>query len=173
MSRVPLHALIWSKEQSLYELYTQGQLKLRFQPTEEAAWLAWLREATSFAFHSPSGSLNVYREQRTPGGGYWYAYHTSRDRTRKRYLGRAKNLSLAHLEETARALSHAQLPVQAHDQGMTLLSGSLAPPPLPASLVEREPLLIRLDAALAYPLTLVSAAAGWGKTTLLSTWARQ
>jgi LuxR family transcriptional regulator, maltose regulon positive regulatory protein len=29
MSRLPLHALIWSREQSLYELYTQGQLEQR------------------------------------------------------------------------------------------------------------------------------------------------
>ncbi len=169
MSRVPLHALIWSKEQRLYELYTQGQLKLRFQPADEAAWLAWLREATSFAFHGPSGSLNAYREARPRGGAYWYAYHTKEGRTRKRYLGRTENLSLAHLEDMARALSREQPPAQ----GMTLLSSSLAPPPLPAWLVERESLLIRLDAALAHPLTLVSAAAGWGKTTLLSAWAHR
>ena len=42
MSRAPLHALIWSEEQRLYELYTRGQLKHRFRPAEEAAWLAWL-----------------------------------------------------------------------------------------------------------------------------------
>jgi len=53
MPRVPLHALTWSREQNLYELYTQGQLQQRFRPAEEAAWLAWLREVSSFAFHSP------------------------------------------------------------------------------------------------------------------------
>ena len=42
MPRVPLHALTWSREQNLYELYTQGQLQQRFRPAEEAAWLAWL-----------------------------------------------------------------------------------------------------------------------------------
>ncbi len=166
MSRAPLHALTWSAEQSLYELYTQGQLEQRFRSAEEAAWLAWLRGVSSFAFHGSSGSLNVYREQRPRGGTYWYAYHTSGGRTRKRYLGRMEHLSLTQLEETARVLS----PAQALDQGITLLSGSLAPPPLPASLLERESLLIRLDAALTHPLTLVSAAAGWGKTTLLSAW---
>src|SRR6266496_4017969 len=40
MSRAPLHALTWSAEQSLYELYTQGQLEQRFRSAEEAAWLA-------------------------------------------------------------------------------------------------------------------------------------
>jgi LuxR family transcriptional regulator, maltose regulon positive regulatory protein len=96
MSRAPLHALIWSREQSLYELYTQGQLEQRFRPADEAAWLTWLGAATSFAFHGEASSLNVYQEARPRGGAYWYAYHTSHGRTRKRYLGRTENLSLAH-----------------------------------------------------------------------------
>jgi ATP/maltotriose-dependent transcriptional regulator MalT len=164
MGRAPLHALIWSKEQHLYELYTQGRLKLRFQPAEEAAWLAWLGKG---------GSLNVYLEKRPRGGAYWYAYHTKAGRTRKRYLGRTANLSLAQLEETARALLHKQQPTQALEQGMLVLSGRLAPPRLPTALVERERLLAALDGALATPLTLLSASAGWGKTTLLSAWARR
>ncbi len=171
MSRLPLHALIWSSEQSLYELYTQGQLKQRFRPAEEAAWLAWLREMSSFAFHGRGGSLNLYLEQRPRGGAYWYAYHTSRGRTRKRYLGRTETLSLAHLEETAQMLLPEQQPAQALDQGMLVLSSKLTPPRLPSALVERERLLTALDGALSTPLTLLSASAGWGKTTLLSTWA--
>jgi LuxR family maltose regulon positive regulatory protein len=171
MPRVPLHALIWSREQGLYELYTQGQLEQRFQPADEAAWLAWLREVTSFAFHSPAGSLNVYQERRPRGGAYWYAYHTSQGHTRKRYLGRTETLSLAHLEETARSLWREQQPPQALDQGMLVLSGRLAPPRLPKSLVERERLLSALDGALSTPLTLLCAPAGFGKTTLLSAWA--
>jgi ATP/maltotriose-dependent transcriptional regulator MalT len=170
MPRVPLHALTWSREQNLYELYTQGQLKLRFRPAEEAAWLAWLGSVSSFAFHSPGGSLNVYLERRPRGGVYWYAYHTSGGRTRKCYLGRTENLSLARLEETARTLLPEQKPPQALDQGMLVLSGRLAPPRLPNALVERERLLAALDGALATPLTLLSASAGWGKTTLLSAW---
>src|SRR5216683_3490489 len=173
MSRTPLHALIWSKEQRLYELHTQDRLEQRFQPTDEATWQSWLREVTSFAFHSPAGSLNVYLERRPRGGAYWYAYQTKEGRTRKRYLGRTETLSLAHLEETARSFRREQQPPQAFDQGMLVLSGRLAPPRLPAALVEREPLLSALDGALATPLTLLSAPAGFGKTTLLSAWARR
>ena len=99
-----------------------GQLKLRFRPAEEAAWLAWLREVSSFAFHGKGGSLNVYLEKRPRGGAYWYAYHTKEGRTRKRYLGQTESLSLARLEETARALSHEQQPAPATEQGMLLLS---------------------------------------------------
>jgi LuxR family transcriptional regulator, maltose regulon positive regulatory protein len=173
MSRVPLHALIWSREQCLYELYTQGRLEQCFQATDEAAWQSWLCEATSFAFHSEAGSLNVYRERRPRGGAYWYAYQTKEGRTRKRYLGRTETLSLARLEETARALVPQQQPTQALDQGMLVLVSRLAPPRVPNALVERERLLSALDGALATPLTLVSAGAGFGKTTLLSAWARR
>jgi LuxR family maltose regulon positive regulatory protein len=173
MSRAPLHALIWSQEQRLYELHTQNRLEQRFQPTDEAMWQSWLREVTSFAFHSPAGSLNVYLERRPRGGAYWYAYQTKEGRTRKRYLGRTETLSLARLEETARSLRRKPQPPQAFDQGMPVLSGRLAPPRLPTVLVEREPLLICLDGALATPLTLLSAPAGFGKTTLLSAWARR
>ena len=172
MSRAPLHALIWSKEQRLYELYTQGQIEQRFQPAEEAAWLAWLHGMSSFAFHGARGSLNVYQEQRPRGGAYWYAYQTKEGRTRKRYLGRTETLRLSRLEETAQTLLHSeQKPAQALDQGTLVLSGRLAPPRLPNALVERERLLSALDEALATPLTLLSAPAGFGKTTLLAAWA--
>jgi LuxR family maltose regulon positive regulatory protein len=173
MSRTPLHALTWSKEQRLYELHTQDRLEQRFQPTDEATWQSWLREVTSFAFHSEAGSLNVYLEHRPRGGAYWYAYQTKEGRTRKRYLGRTETLSLARLEETARSLRREQQPPQALDQGMPVLSGRLAPPRLPSVLVEREPLLSALDGTLATPLTLLSAPAGFGKTTLLAAWARR
>src|SRR5262245_56751029 len=128
MSRTPHHALIWSKEQRLYELHTQDRLEQRFQSTDEAVWQSWLREVTSFAFHSPAGSLNVYLERRPRGGAYWYAYHTSQGRTRKRYLGRTETLSLALLEETALSLWRKPQPPQALDRGMPVLSGRLTPP---------------------------------------------
>lgn len=175
MSRAPLHALIWSKEQRLYEWYTQGQFEQRFQSAEEAVWLAWLRQVSSFAFHGKGGSLNVYQEQRPRGGAYWYAYQTKAGRTRKRYLGQTESLSFSRLEETAHSLLLAPPPATTTEpeQGMILLSSRLAPPHPPNALVERERLLTALDAALSTPLTLLSASAGWGKTTLLSVWAHQ
>jgi LuxR family transcriptional regulator, maltose regulon positive regulatory protein len=169
MPRVPLHALTWSRDQGCYALYLQDRLVQQVQPGDEAAWLAWLQKISSFAFHGVSGSLNVYLEARSPGGQYWYAYHTKEGRTRKRYLGRPENLSLARLEETAREILREQKP--AMDQGMPVLSSRIAPPRLPNALVERERLLSALDEALSTKLTLVSAPAGFGKTTLLSDWA--
>ncbi|KQR11918.1 hypothetical protein ASF78_12005 [Cellulomonas sp. Leaf334] len=52
-----------------------------------------------------------------------------------------------------------------------LLAGKLVRPAAPAVLVERLRLLDLLDAAADVPVTVVAAAAGWGKSTLLSSWA--
>jgi hypothetical protein len=51
-----------------------------------------------------------------------------------------------------------------------LLTTKLAPPRVPATFVPRERLLRNLDAIFSHRLTLISASAGWGKTTLLTTW---
>ncbi len=59
------------------------------------------------------------------------------------------------------------------EPAVTLPSTKLAPPRLPTALVGRERLLADLDAAFSTPVTLLSASAGWGKTTLLSAWARR
>ena len=155
MPRVPLHALIWSPEQHLYELYTRGQLTHQFRPAEEAAWLTWLREAPSFAFHGASGSLNVYQEARPRGGSYWSAYHTSQRRTHKRYLGSSAQVTFARLEETAQALACASMPPSPSASPL-LLSSKLAPPRLPHALVERERLLVALDGAFLTSLTFLN-----------------
>jgi LuxR family maltose regulon positive regulatory protein len=179
MPRVPLHILTWSSEYHLYELYTQGQPQQRFRPGEEAAWQTWLGEATSFAFQGAAGKLNVYHEARPRGGQYWYAYHTAGTRARKRYLGQTATISFARLEEAAQILSRESAPPpsassstqRGSDQPKMLLLTKLAVPRLPNGLVERERLLAELDDALSKPLTLLTASAGWGKTTLLASWA--
>jgi LuxR family maltose regulon positive regulatory protein len=51
-----------------------------------------------------------------------------------------------------------------------LLSTKLARPRVPAALVRRERLLRQLDDVFSHRLTLLSASAGWGKTTLLASW---
>src|SRR5260221_6849708 len=187
MPRAPEHALIWSSDQELYECSRQGQVVCRFQLGDEAAWLTWLGGVTSLAFHSPRGSLNVFQEKRPRGGRYWYAYHTDRDGIRKRYLGQTAQVTLARLEATAQALASASPPPSPpptraapsdSSAGLEvkpplLLSTKLTPPRLPRSLVERPRLLAALDGALSTPLTLLSASAGWGKTTLLAAWARR
>lgn len=56
--------------------------------------------------------------------------------------------------------------------GSTLLRAKLTPPPVTRDLVVRPRLLRMLDAGLNGPLTLVVAPAGFGKTTLVSSWAQ-
>lgn len=58
----------------------------------------------------------------------------------------------------------------AENHAYPLLPSKLSTPRLPATLVTREHLLRQVDQALTHELTLISASAGFGKTTLLSSW---
>ena len=180
MPRLPHHALVWSHTLGVYELFTRGQREQCLHRNDDAAWQAWLCAATSFAFHGVSGSLNVYHEIRSRGGRYWYAYHSAAGRTRKRYLGPTTRVTLAHLEAAAASLARefaSSGPFGADPRPaaapLPVFSTSLAPPQLPHAAVERTRLHSRLDGAWSTPLTVLSAAAGWGKTTLLALWARR
>ncbi|MFG2051111.1 LuxR C-terminal-related transcriptional regulator [Micromonospora sp. NPDC048935] len=59
-----------------------------------------------------------------------------------------------------------------HPVQRPLLASRLSPAVPPEPVVARPRLLRRLDEGSAGPVTLVAAPAGWGKTTLLATWAR-
>lgn len=54
-----------------------------------------------------------------------------------------------------------------------LLRTKLRPPRLPSNLMRRESLFVRLDEGLDRKLTLLSAPAGFGKTTLIGQWLEQ
>ena len=58
-------------------------------------------------------------------------------------------------------------------QDLSLLTTKLRVPPARPELIWRPRLMERLNAGYAAKLTLVSAAAGFGKTTLLSSWAAE
>jgi len=161
------------------------------------AWFDWLDGIVSFAFHSRSGAhCTIRKETLRRGGAYWYGYRSRRGRTVKRYIGRTADLSVARLEEMADRLADATLidadavprpsgpidtgPVRAASPdpsspvaapaAMPLLASKLHPPRLPGSLVARERLLDRLDTGLSRKLTLLTAPAGFGKTTLMGQW---
>ncbi|GHO50540.1 AAA family ATPase [Ktedonospora formicarum] len=203
MPKLPAHVLLWSTEHHLYFLDTPNHPSQLIIPENEEAWRAWLMTHSSFSFQGQHGHLNVLKEFRARGTGYWYAYRTSSGRNRKRYLGTSTTLTLERLEEIAQALQESEqrpLPTPTHappsipylqsqsaekdvpfsqgEQGridtearVMMAITRLAPPRLPATLVNRERLLSILESALTRPLTILSASAGWGKTTLLSTWA--
>ncbi len=63
-------------------------------------------------------------------------------------------------------------PEPAAEDAAPLLASRLAPAPLPEPVLVRPRLLRRLDEGAGRALTLVTAPAGWGKTTLLGSWAR-
>ncbi len=134
------------------------------------------------------------------GDGYWYAYRRQGKRTAKKYAGRTADLTTARLEHMARALRCSPEQISqdlsngdvrgagdGRDWRVTDMAGQhqnnissslqaplLVPkfhlPPLHPSLVPRERLLALLDRALEHRLTLVSAPAGFGKTTLVRQW---
>src|SRR5216683_1129235 len=134
------------------------------------------------------------------GDGYWYAYRRQGKRTAKKYAGRMADLSAARLEQMARVLGYSpeqgnqdtangdareagdgrewpatDLAGQHHHSRLSsretpLLVPKFQLPPLHPSLVPRERGLSLLDRALEHRLTLVSAPAGYGKTTLVRQW---
>src|SRR6266700_3097138 len=179
MPKPATHTLLWSAQSKTYALLCPDAPPQSLVPGNEEPWLAWLTTHSSFSFQGQYGHLSVLKESRQRGSGYWYAYHTTQSRTRKRYLGRTAMVTLARLEKVAQELSSSPSPAflapeptaLALEQKGVLLSAKLSPPRLPISLVERSRLLRELDAACSHPLTLVSASAGSGKTTLLSAWA--
>src|SRR5215218_904193 len=155
-------------------------------------WFAWLDDhAThSFSFQGSSGTLTARKEHRTSGdAGYWSAYRKWGGKLRKAYLGKTESLTLEHLNEAAARLAAAAaversarldaLPggrIIARDRqtegaaGDPLLLTKLSAPVARRSLVPREPLYERLQEGLERKLILLSAPAGFGKSTVLGTW---
>lgn len=180
MPKLSAHILRWSEAHQVYELSTDGRLVERLSSENERSWLRFLETHTSFAFQGREGRLSVVKESRPRGTGYWYAYRSPGGRTVKRYLGQASNVTIAHLEEVAAALTHSTPPVQTTQERKktfsppsppaSLLLSKLLPPRLPSSLVERSRLLRQLDAALERKITLLVAPAGFGKTTVINQW---
>ncbi|GHO98928.1 hypothetical protein KSF_089760 [Reticulibacter mediterranei] len=175
------HTLIWSDENGAYCLQSPEQQPQLLTEEDEDAWFTWLATHSSFTFQGRTSRLSMLKEARSRGEGYWYAYHTLAGRTHKRYLGRNTRVTFMRLEEVAQMLRREAastvlppaLPQHHFEPPSMLPLAKFSHPYLSSSLVARERLLTRLDAALHHRLTLLSASAGWGKTTLLSGWAAQ
>ncbi|GHO46263.1 LuxR C-terminal-related transcriptional regulator [Ktedonospora formicarum] len=181
MPKLVRYILAWSPEETNYRLIERDAKQKPLLKDNEEAWFAWLHIHTSFAFHGQNGRINVLKEHRPRGEeGYWYAYQRQGKRMLKKYLGHSHNLNIQHLEEVARALTNnsptaSQSPTQSSldvplsSPGL-LLSTKLQPPQPHSSLIPRKHLLARLNGALERKLTLLSAPAGFGKTTLMGQW---
>ncbi|MFQ3684043.1 LuxR C-terminal-related transcriptional regulator [Roseiflexus sp.] len=137
-------------------------------------WYAWLNDeqTTSFVYRSASGGFTARRE-RQRNGWYWYAYRRIGGRLHKRYLGRASDLNTARLHHIDMAFAAGDQPASQRrlaDAQTLAIASRLRPPPQRPSLVARPRLLNLLDESLSVALTLMSAPAGFGKTTLLTAW---
>jgi LuxR family transcriptional regulator, maltose regulon positive regulatory protein len=200
MPKATAYALVWSPDRSRYELVERGANKSWPIHGEDADWFNWLDTHRSFSFYGRAGRLNLLKESRKSGGsGYWYAYRRQGQHIVKRYAGRSTELAVSHLEQIAVALN-TNTPLPTHGQAATqidvvpqnravtarqttapapttipslqtpLLIPKLQPPRLHGELIRRDRLLAKLDAGLPRKLTLVSAPAGFGKTTLVRQW---
>ena len=195
MPKVPTYTLAWSPTAAAYELYeTRSREALQLVP-ESPDWFTWLERVSSFAFWGKSGHYTARQETKQRGDRYWYAYLATGTHLTKKYLGKSADLTLAWLEQIAGLLgaqSQAHLPppetpTEAHtDHGAVaaqqpvftqqphllslLLATKLHVPRPRTHLVPRTHLIERLQRGAEGALTLVSAPAGFGKTTLLAQW---
>jgi LuxR family maltose regulon positive regulatory protein len=111
MPKSAQYSLDWTPEQEGY-LLTEAETGTSFLLDEAGeAWLVWLEEHRSVAFHGRSGQLNLLKEQRRNGGGYWYAYQRQASGMVKRYLGRSNQVRVERLEEIATQLAEQTQPV--------------------------------------------------------------
>src|SRR6266571_3715789 len=153
-----------------------------------AAWFAWLETASTFSFVSDVGNFTARKERASTqrGGWYWKAYRKQHGKLSSRYLGKSETVTLARLQAVAQDLAagpvsastisagEADLPPTSlrtqRDPLHCLLATKLHVPRLPAQFIRRSRLVERLQQGMERALTLVSAPAGFGKTTLVAQW---
>ena len=149
----------------------------------DAAWWHWLAGEGSTTFRYANGGASfTARRERKHRRSYWYAYKRQGSTLRKVYLGKTDDMSLDRLDSAAHALAQPQPGGDNHrasrpsrtrgESGREpLLPTKLVIPVAPPDTIARPRLNSRLERAGTRKLTLISAPAGFGKTTLLSHWA--
>lgn len=160
--------LVWSQDAQRY-LWRDTQESGIVEPE---TWKQRLSAYTSFSFQGREGQLTLLKEMRPRGNeGYWYAYRRRGKRTVKRYVGRTGDLDFDRLEQIARTLMEQPAPSKPDERPVDLLLLSKTRlPRLHSALLVRDHLLRQLDRSLEQKLTLISAPAGSGKTTLVRQW---
>jgi len=128
-------------------------------------WFAWLEDHSAFVFSGNASNFTARCELRS-GSSYWYAYRRHNGKLHKLYLGRTTDLTVTRLDDVAAQLAA----LLAEKQDNILPSTKFAPPYYTRMLVQRPRLHEKLDRAVNQRLILVSAAPGFGKTTLLAAW---
>lgn len=154
-------------------------------PVDSLAWFTWLESpgVSSFLAVVDGLSFGVRKERKQRGGLYWIAHKRVGGHLRKHYLGVSGQLTMARLREAAQHLGASGMPAPPTPPlapppappdvlpPRDLLQSKLTPPSPRRRSVARPHLLGMLDLALERPLTVVQAPAGFGKSTLLASWA--
>src|SRR6266849_4903925 len=104
MPKIAHYTLVWSPLHQAYELRVSAYSGIQDIVPESPAWLAWVSQISSFAFHGRNGSYTACKESKQRGEGYWYAYARIGGKLTKRYLGRGSSLTLPRLEQVAQEL---------------------------------------------------------------------
>src|SRR5207248_10630091 len=140
------------------------------------------------------GTFTARTSRVRSGGSYWIADGTRQGKLSRIYLGHSHALTLERLQATAQAFADDHVSGEQADVTLTQSSASrlsmhtssrnaltvdhpmasiqtkLYRPRNRSDLISRTRLLDRLSAGLSGRITLVSAPAGFGKTTLLAEW---
>lgn len=147
-------------------------------PVGSPEWYGWLSNEAhrSFAFESPQGKFTARKERKQYGGWYWVAYRQAEGILHKAYVGKPEDLSPDRLLAVAATLTGRTQHGIARQQDrrraadVPLLATKLVIPPPHPRILLRPRLIERLQEGSSRKLTLLSAPAGFGKTTLLSAW---
>ena len=189
MLRLGIARVAWSAQASGYQLHEKAEQGTILSPLdfENQEWQSWLAQRSSFAFQSKDvHRFTARKEVRARGSSYWVAYRKLGGKLTHAYIGRTEDITLVRLEQVARSLAgqagrdakslpvlqqqaRQEPPIGVGWQAQYLATKFFVPVP-PHTLIARPRLFSLLEEGRRRPLTLISAPAGFGKTTLLSAW---
>lgn len=165
---------------------------------ESDAWFRWLQGARAFSFDDATGRFTA-RKKRRRGADYWYALRRYSGSLYETYLGKTADMTLRRLRSASARLSelaergrlaHAESASSARQSspitsamGGTVEASDTRPstaaivaPEIPREMPRTRLIpthsLERMRLAPLYPLTVLSAPAGYGKTALLAQWSK-
>jgi LuxR family maltose regulon positive regulatory protein len=156
-----------------------------------SSWYDWLEEHTTFLFVDHGSAVTVRKIETDHGESGWKASRTRMGKVFTIYLGPSNAVNISSLQAAARRLAGKHLnigratessdmpaasklpayePVSTTGSLHSLMRTKLFRPRSASDVITRTHLIKRLNVALEDEITLVSAPAGFGKTTLLAQW---
>ncbi len=178
------------KDERLYQSETEGDPIV----VGTSEWYAWLEHHSAFIFVDHAGTFTARKSMLGTNGSNWKAYHRRHGKLSCIHLGYSHALTLERLQATARAFAGEHTPVEPTSVSPAEPAASIHPVPktaanvsspsslmrtklyrrrTPGDVIPRARLIERLDDGLSGNVTLLSAPAGFGKTTLLAAWVQR